>query len=54
MDSGKLEELGYGMIVRRPYPIPKVVDVLQKLEGICHIMSLDLDMGNHIVWLDPD
>ena len=32
-------------MVRRPYPIPKIADVLQKLEGIHYVASLDLNMG---------
>ena len=41
-------------LVRRPYPIPKIVDVLQKLEGIRYATSLDLNMDYYTVWLDPD
>ena len=41
-------------MVRRPYPIPKIADVLQKLEGICYATSLDLNMGYYSVRLDPD
>ena len=32
-------------LVRRPYPIPKTADVLQKLEEIHYATSLDLNMG---------
>ena len=41
-------------LVRRPYPIPKIADILQKLEGICYATSLDLNMGYYTVRLDPD
>ena len=42
-------------LVRRPYYlIPKIADVLQKLEGIHYATSLDLNMGYYTVWLDPD
>ena len=39
-------------LVRRPYPIPKIADVLQKLEGIKFATSLDLNMGYYTVRLD--
>ena len=32
-------------LVRRPYLIPKIADVLQKFEGIRYATSLDLNMG---------
>ena len=41
-------------LVRRPYPIPKPVDGVQKLERIHYATSLDLNMGFDIVWIDPD
>ena len=39
---------------RRPYPIPKIADILQKLEGMRYATSLDLNMGYYTVCLDPD
>ena len=32
-------------IKRKPFPIPKIQDMLQKLEGFMHATSLDLNMG---------
>ena len=39
-------------LVRKPYPIPKIADVLQKLEGITYATALDLNMGYYTVRLD--
>ena len=39
-------------LVRKLYPIPKVADILQKIEGLEWAMSLDLNMGYYIVHLD--
>ena len=41
-------------LIRKPYPIPKIADVLQKLEGVKFATSLDLNMGYFTVRLDPD
>ena len=32
-------------IKRKPFPIPKIQDILQKLEGFMYATSLDLNMG---------
>ena len=40
-------------LVRKPYPIPKIADVLQKIEGLEWATSLDLNMGYYTVHLDP-
>ena len=32
------------VIKRRPYPLPKITDMLQKLEGFMYAISLDLNM----------
>ena len=37
-----------------PYPIQRISDVLQKLEEITYTTALDLNMGYHIIQLDPD
>jgi hypothetical protein len=34
-------------LIRRPYPIPKIQDLLLKLEGFTYASSLDLNMGNY-------
>ena len=39
-------------LVRKPYPIPKIADVLQKIEGLEWATSLDLNMGYYTVHLD--
>ena len=40
-------------IKRIPYPIPKIQDVLLKLEGFQYATSLDLNMGYYHIRLDP-
>ena len=39
-------------LVRKPYPIPKIADVLQKLEVLSYATALDLNMGYYTVRLD--
>ena len=39
-------------LIRKPYLIPKIADVLQKLEGVKFATSLDLNMGYFTVCLD--
>jgi hypothetical protein len=41
-------------IVRKPFPIPKISTVLQKLEGFTYATALDLNMGYYTIRLDPD
>ena len=40
-------------IKRKPYPIPKIQDLLQKLEGFQYGTSLDLNMGYYHIELSP-
>ncbi len=40
-------------IVRKPYPIPKISTTLQELEGFTYATTLDLNMGNYTIRLDP-
>ncbi len=40
-------------IVRKPYPIPKISMMLQKLEGFTYATALDLNMGYYTIRLDP-
>ena len=40
-------------IKRKPYPIPKIQDLLIKLEGFQFATSLDLNMGYYHIELDP-
>ena len=42
------------MLKRKPYPIPKIQDMLQKLEGFQYASSLDLNMGYYTIKLNPD
>jgi transposase InsO family protein len=41
-------------IKRTPFPIPKIQELLLKLEGFKHATSLDLNMGYYHVELSPD
>lgn len=40
-------------IHRKPYPIPKIQDLLMKLEGFQYATSLDLNMGYYHIELSP-
>jgi hypothetical protein len=40
-------------IKRKPFPIPKINDLLQKLEGFYLATSLDLNMGYYHIGLTP-
>ena len=42
------------MLRRRPYPIPKIQEMLQKLEGFQYALSIDLNMGYYTIRLNPD
>ena len=39
---------------RKPYPIPKIQDMLLKLKGFTYASALDLNMGYYTIRLDPD
>ena len=41
------------VIKRKPYPLPKITDMLQKLEGFMFTTSLDLNMGYYHMLLTP-
>jgi len=41
-------------IKRKPYPIPKISDLMLKLEGFQYGTSLDLNMGYYHIELNPD
>ena len=41
-------------IKRKPYPIPKIQDLLLKLEGFMYASLLDLNMGYYHIKLDAD
>ena len=40
-------------IKRKPYPIPKIQDIMQKLEGFRYATTLDLNMGYYHIELSP-
>lgn len=42
------------MLKRKPFPIPKIQDMLQKLEGFRYATALDLNMGYYTIRLNPD
>ena len=41
-------------IKRKPFPIPKIQDMLQKLRGFKWVTSFDLNMGYYHIKLDSD
>ena len=41
------------VIRRKPFPLPKITDMLQKLEGFMFATSLDLNMGYYHMLLTP-
>ena len=41
-------------IVRKPDPIPKILAVIQEIEGFLYATALELDMVYHTIRLDPD
>jgi hypothetical protein len=49
-DFRKLNE----WIIRSPHPIPKIQDMLHKLEGFMYATSLDLNMDYYHIKLNPD
>ena len=38
-----------GQIVRNPFPIPRISDTLQQVEGFTFATALDLDMGYYTI-----
>ena len=42
------------LLKRKPWPLPKIVDMLQQLEGFTFASQLDLNMGYYTIRLDPD
>ena len=41
------------MLMRKPYPLPKISDIIQQLEGFTYATQLDLNMGYYTIRLDP-
>ena len=46
-------ELNKRIVVRKPYPIPKISTALQELEGFTYATALDLNKGYYTIRLDP-
>lgn len=42
------------LLKRKPYPIPNISDLLQKLEGFTYATALDLNMGYYHIKLSLD
>ena len=40
-------------IRRKPFPLPKISEMMQKLEGFMFATSLDLNMGYYHILLTP-
>jgi hypothetical protein len=45
-------ELNNGL-VRKPSLLPKIITVLQELEGFTYATAIDLNMGYYTIRLDP-
>ena len=41
-------------IKRKPFPLPKITDMLQRLEGFVYATKLDLNMGYYHILLSPE
>ena len=41
-------------LVRMPFPLPKIMTVLQELEGFTYATALDSNMGYYTIRLDPN
>ena len=41
------------LLKRKPWPLPKIVETLQELEGFTYCSQLDLNMGYYTIRLDP-
>src|SRR6056300_1523977 len=41
------------MLMRNLYPLPKISDIIQQLEGFTYATQLDLNMGYYTIRLDP-
>ena len=40
-------------IVRNPYPLPRIGETMEHLEGFQYTTTLDLKMINYTIWLSP-
>ena len=41
-------------IIRKPYPLPKISEILKELTGLSYATALDLKMGYYTIRLNPD
>jgi hypothetical protein len=41
-----------GMLLRKPYPLPKIAEILQTMQGFRYATALDLSMGYYHIPLD--
>ena len=41
-------------IKRKPFPIPKISELIQDLEGFTYVTALDLNMGYYTIRLDKE
>ena len=41
-------------LIRKPFPLPKIMVVLQELKGFTFATALDLNMGYYTIRLDTD
>ena len=41
------------LIKRKPYPLPRIANTLQELEGFQYASAWDLNMGYNTIWLAP-
>jgi hypothetical protein len=41
-------------LIRTPFPLPKISDILQGLEGLTYATAIYLNMGYYTIRLDPD
>jgi hypothetical protein len=48
-----LREVNKVVFKRKPFPLPKITDMLQKLEGFMYATSLDVNMGYYHMLLTP-
>ena len=39
---------------RKPWPLPKIIDVIKEVEGFTFASQLDLNMNYYTIRLDPD
>jgi hypothetical protein len=42
------------VLKRKPFPIPNIQDILQKIGGFTYATALDLNMGYYNIRLDPN